>query len=112
MLYPFNTEGRRMKLPSRNEIEVLQLLAGGRELYGLELIKRSRGALKRNSIYVVLGRMEDQGLVTGREVKVKGAPGLPRRLYKITGLGQKALTAWNAADAAWRSAGALKPVGA
>lgn len=97
-------------MPSRNEAEVLQLLAGGRELYGLELIKRSGGTLKRNSIYVVLGRMEDQGLIKGREVKVEGAPGLPRRLYRITGLGERSLSTWNAAQAAW--SGALKPAGA
>jgi DNA-binding PadR family transcriptional regulator len=101
-----------MKLPSGNEVEVLQLLAGGRELYGLELIRRSGGALKRNSIYVVLGRMEDQGLIKGREVKVQGTPGLPRRLYKISGHGQQALAAWRAAQAAWGAAGKLKPVGA
>lgn len=101
-----------MKLPSRNEVEVLQLLAGGRELYGLEMIKRSGGALKRNSIYVVLGRMEDQGLIKGREVKAPGTPGLPRRQYKITGHGQQALAAWNAAQAAWNSADAAKPAGA
>jgi DNA-binding PadR family transcriptional regulator len=101
-----------MKLPSRNEVEVLQLLAGGRELYGLELIKRSGGALKRNSIYVVLSRMEGQGLITGREVKEDGMPGPPRRLYKVTGLGQKALTVWNAAQAADAAWGKLKPAGA
>src|SRR5262245_27784256 len=59
----------RMKLPSRNEVEVLRLLAGGRELYGLELVKRSGGTLKRNWIYVVLGRMEDQSYIRGREIK-------------------------------------------
>src|SRR5262245_21995195 len=71
----------RMKLPSGNEVEVLRLLAPGRELYGLEMIKRSEGALKRNSIYVVLGRMEHQGFIKGREVKKDGTPGMPRRLY-------------------------------
>jgi PadR family transcriptional regulator PadR len=101
-----------MKLPSRNEVEVLQLLAGGRQLYGLELIKRSGGTLKRNSIYVVLGRMEDQGYIKGREVKVKGTPGLPRRLYKVTGLGQQALAMWDAAQAVRANWGKFKPVGA
>ena len=101
-----------MKLPSGNEVEVLRLLAGGRELYGLEMIKRSDGALKRNSIYVVLGRMEDQGFIKGREVKKKGTPGMPRRLYKVTGLGQRALAAWEAAQSAWAGAGSLKPAGA
>jgi DNA-binding PadR family transcriptional regulator len=101
-----------MKLPSRNEVEVLQLLASGREMYGLELIKRSGGTLKRNSIYVVLGRMEDQSYIKGREVKVEGMPGLPRRLYKITGLGQQALAMWNAAQAVQATWGKLKPAGA
>jgi DNA-binding PadR family transcriptional regulator len=100
-----------MKLPSRNEVEVLQLLAGGRELYGLEMIRHSNGALKRNSIYVVLGRMEDQGYIKGREVKVEGAPGLPRRLYKIAGLGQKVLAMWGAAQQVQATWGKLKPAG-
>ena len=101
-----------MKLPSGNEVEVLRLLAGGRELYGLEMIKRSGGTLKRNSIYVVLGRMEDQGFIKGREVKEKGTPGIPRRLYRITGLGQRALAAWDAAQSTWNKMGNLKPAGA
>ena len=101
-----------MKLPSGNEVEVLRLLVGGRELYGLEMIKRSDGALKRNSIYVVLGRMRSPGFINGREVKREGAPGMPRRFYKITGLGQRSLAAWEAAQSAWDSAGSLKPVGA
>ena len=103
-----------MKLPSGNEVEVLWLLAGGRELYGLEMIKRSKGTLKRNSIYVVLGRMEDQGFIKGREVKEKGTPGMPRRLYRITGLGQRALAAREAAQSAWDAApiGNFKPAGA
>jgi PadR family transcriptional regulator, regulatory protein PadR len=100
-----------MKLPSRNEVEVLRLLAG-RELYGLELIRRSEGALKRNSIYVVLGRMEDQGYIKGREVKEPNTPGLPRRLYKITGIGERALAMWDAAQAVQATWGKLKPAGA
>ena len=102
-----------MKLPSGNKVEVLRLLAGGRELYGLEMTKLS-GSLKRGSIYVVLGRMEDQGFVKGREVKEEGTPGMPRRLYRITGLGQRALAARQAAQTAWDAAptGSLKPVGA
>jgi hypothetical protein len=43
---------------------------------------------------------------------VEGMPGLPRRLYRMTGLGKAALAAWNAADVAWRGASALKPTGA
>lgn len=99
-----------MKMPSRNEVEVLRLLIGGRELYGLELLRKSEGALKRGSVYVVLGRMEDQGFVKGREVKEEGSPGMPRRLYKITGLGQTALQAHEAAQSILGSR--LSPAGA
>ena len=58
--------------------------------------------------------MEDQGFIKGREVKQEGTSGMPRRLYKITGLGQRALAAWEAARSAWDGAGegSLKPVGA
>ena len=98
-----------MKMPSGNEVEVLQLLVGGREMYGLEMVKRS-SALKRNSIYVVLGRMEEHGFIAGRELKSEGSPGMPRRVYRITGLGQRALAAWEAAQRTWN--GDLRPAGA
>ena len=101
-----------MKLPSGNEVEVLRLLVGGRELYGLEMIKRSKGALKRGSIYVVLGRMENQGFIKGREVKEKGTPGMPRRLYRISGLGERAFATWEVAQAEWNRWGGREPAGA
>ncbi len=39
--------------------------------------------------------MEDKGDITSRqEEKLPGAIGLPRRLNKVTGLGQRVLLAW------------------
>ena len=73
---------------------ILDLLEGD-ERYGLELVNGSRGRLKRGTIYVTLGRMEQKGFVTSRP---EDAPppngGLRRRLYKRTALGHAVMTAW------------------
>ena len=62
------------------------LAAADRELYGLDLV--AAGAAKRRWLYVVLGRMEERGLIEGRE-----DDGTPphRRLYRITDDGRTAL---------------------
>ena len=48
---------------SSKESLILSLLAAGRPLYGLELVAASKGQLKRGTVYVTLGRMEDKGYV-------------------------------------------------
>jgi DNA-binding PadR family transcriptional regulator len=74
---------------SRTESLVMELLRG-RERYGLELVERSNGALKRGSVYVILARMEEKGFVESRqEERSPGAGGLPRRLYRATPYGRK-----------------------
>ena len=66
--------------------------------YGLELVADSDGQLARNAIYVLLGRMEDKGLISGREEPTPaGEMGPPRRVYKVTGHGARALAAYEAA---------------
>jgi DNA-binding PadR family transcriptional regulator len=85
------------KLPtlSRLEVLVLKMLIERSDLYGLQMVEQSDGHLKRGTIYVMLGRMEDKGFIESREeAQAPGAVGLPRRLYKITGFGQNVLTAW------------------
>ena len=84
--------------PIPKETIALELLSGGRELYGLEMVKASNGALGRGTIYVLLDRMEDKGFVASKAEKQDGAPGMPRRLYRITGLGQRSLAAKYAAE--------------
>ena len=79
------------KLPSPTEVAVLELLAG-KEMYGLEMVKAS-DRLTRGSIYVILNRMEDKGLVSSRVADESG-PTAGRRIYSITGLGQRAYAAW------------------
>jgi PadR family transcriptional regulator, regulatory protein PadR len=78
---------------SATEELILDLLVNGRkrELYGLEMVKLSDGELKRGTVYVTLQRMEDKGLVESREEEnTPEYVGIPRRLYKPTGLGARA----------------------
>ncbi len=81
---------------SPKEALVLDLLAHHGDLYGLQLVAASKGHLKRGTVYVTLGRMEDKGYVTSRaEVAPDGAGGLPRRLYEATPYGLRVLKAWS-----------------
>ena len=83
-------------LPSPLEYEVLKLLMP-RELYGLALVKASDGKLKRGTVYVTLGRMVDKGLIEDRvEDATPDYIGIPRRLYKVTGIGARAARKFDA----------------
>ena len=81
--------------PSTTEAIILALLSSSRtDSYGLDLVKRSDGRLKRGTVYVTLQRMEDKGFISSRlEDEVDERIGAPRRLYKLTGLGARALAA-------------------
>ncbi len=84
---------------SNKEALILQMLIEvGRELFGLEMVESSKGKLKRGTIYVTLQRMQEKGLVESRkEPRPEGEIGIPRRLYKVTGYGQRVLAAHEAA---------------
>ena len=85
-------------LSTRSHNVLTQLL--GREKYGLELVADSGGVLKRTSIYVLLGRLEDQGLIEGAESPVPpGKTGPARRVYRVTADGRRRLAAHEAAEA-------------
>jgi DNA-binding PadR family transcriptional regulator len=80
---------------SPTEGVILELLRST-EMYGLQLVQASGGTLKRGTVYVTLGRMEEKGYVESRpEARHAGAIGLPRRLYRPTGLGLRVLDAWS-----------------
>jgi PadR family transcriptional regulator PadR len=84
---------------SRKEALILEMLVGGgRELYGLEMVDASNGELKRGTIYVTLQRLQEKGLIDSRQ-EARTAPeiGIPRRLYSITGYGQRVFSAYQAA---------------
>ena len=81
-------------LPSK-ERAILEALVATGPMYGLQLVERSNGVLKRGTVYVTLGRMEAKGYVESQqEAPVPGAIGLPRRIYRATGLGERVLRAW------------------
>jgi DNA-binding PadR family transcriptional regulator len=81
---------------SPKEALILELLIDAGELYGLELVTRSKRRLKRGTVYVTLGRMEKKRLITSRlEVPPREAGGMPRRLYSPTVDGRRVLAAWN-----------------
>ena len=93
------------RLPSKERL-ILQLLVANGPLYGLQLVERSGGALKRGTVYVTLGRLEAKGYVASeQEPQAPGAIGLPRRIYRPTGLGERVLRAWTvlAQELAWEA---------
>lgn len=76
--------------PNGVEHEVMRLLSQRREMYGLEMVKESK-RIKRGSIYVTLMRMEEKGWVTSKAEEQANHSGMVRRLYSITGLGERAM---------------------
>ena len=83
---------------SEKERLILELLGRARRMYGLELVAASDGALKRGTVYVTLGRMEEKGLVTSHlEDEPPAQGGMPRRLYQTTAYGRELLSAWTSA---------------
>ena len=82
---------------SATERLILELLTD-EEMFGLQLVQQSRGALKRGTVYVTLGRMQDKGFVESwTEKQPAAAIGLPRRLYRPTAYGLRVLRALDAA---------------
>jgi DNA-binding PadR family transcriptional regulator len=80
---------------SSKEAQILEALRG-QEMFGLQLVQASQGQLKRGTVYVTLGRMQEKGFVESRlEERQAGAIGLPRRLYRATAFGVRVLNAWN-----------------
>jgi DNA-binding PadR family transcriptional regulator len=75
---------------SEKEMNVIEQLIQ-KSKYGLEIVAGSEGLLARNAIYVLLGRMEDKGLISSKEEPTpQGEMGPPRRVYKVTGHGARA----------------------
>lgn len=78
---------------------IVELLAAHDELFGLRMVELSGGRLKRGTVYVTLGRMTEKGYLESRQEPLpEGAIGLPRRLYRPTGLALRILAAWKAAE--------------
>jgi len=87
---------------------ILGLLVGNGEMYGLEMVRHSEGALKRGTIYVTLNRMEEKGLVEShKESTPADSQALPRRKYRASGFGVRVLRAWEIAGASMAEEGAF-----
>jgi len=86
---------------SRKELLILEMLIqSARELYGLEMVEASNGNLKRGTIYVTLQRMQEKGFVDSKpEPRTAPEIGIPRRLYSVTGYGQRVYQAYQTAHA-------------
>ena len=81
-------------LPAKEAL-ILELLIGAGSMYGLELVAQSRRQLKRGTVYVTLGRMEEKGYISSTlEIGPPPSGGLPRRMYRLTLLGRRAREAW------------------
>jgi len=61
-------------------------------MYGLEIVDASSGKLKRGTVYVTLGRLEESGFVKSKAQR-PDHPGLPRPIYRLTAQGERALRA-------------------
>lgn len=84
---------------SATERLIIELLAEHNELFGLRMVELSGSRLKRGTVYVTLGRMQEKGYLESRQEPLpEGAIGLPRRLYRPTGLALRILAAWKAAE--------------
>ena len=82
---------KQVRLPSLSATEgvILDLLGRSNEMYGLELVAASGGELKRGTVYVTLGRMEEKGFISSRLDDPPPSGGLPRRLYTATSYGRE-----------------------
>ena len=88
------TDQRIPRLPPKERL-ILEMLVSVGPLYGLQMVEHSEGALKRGTVYVTLGRMEAKGFIESeQETPSPGAIGLPRRIYRPTGFGERVLRAW------------------
>ena len=84
-----------MKGLPQKEAVILSSLIGSGDAYGLGLVERSNGQLRRGTVYVTLNRMEEKGLVESWTEPAKaGERGPPRRRYRATEEGEAALEAW------------------
>jgi DNA-binding PadR family transcriptional regulator len=88
-----------IRLPSEKEQLILRLLREHGELFGLDLVKNSKGKLGRGTVYVTLARMqEDKGLIQSRKTKPVAEWALPRPIYSLTEKGRAALKALDMLD--------------
>lgn len=83
---------RRIFGPHPQEVALRILAEATGPLYGLEIVERSAGKLRRGTVYIHLHRLEDDaGLIESWPDGGSSASGIPRRLYQITDAGRAAI---------------------
>lgn len=72
---------------TQKQAEVLSILlrSDAEELHGLAIVKGSGGRVSRGTVYHVLEKLEEKGLVRSRREDPGAHPGNPRRLYRPVG---------------------------
>jgi DNA-binding PadR family transcriptional regulator len=84
----------RNEWPTPSEMIVMRILQGAPTgAYGLEIVSDSAGAVKRGSVYVLLGRLEEKGFVRvlpGKKSRDLQAPTRPQ--YQLTAEGSRVLS--------------------
>ena len=85
----------RNEWPTPAEMVVMKILQGkGQGAYGLEIVAASKNAVKRGSVYVLLGRLEEKGFVRILKTKAPtGYDGPPRPQYQLTAEGVRVMAA-------------------
>lgn len=85
-----------MPLRPATQMYVLKLLRNHPASYGLELVTLSQGKLKRGSVYVVLYRLLNDGLVESQVVEdgQKKQSGHRKPRYSLTSRGEETLREW------------------
>jgi DNA-binding PadR family transcriptional regulator len=75
--------------PSAQTCLVLEALAasGARQLYGLEIAARTQ--LKSGTLYPILARLSDRGLVEGEWLEPERPGRPPRHAYRLSAAGRK-----------------------
>src|SRR5687768_11508980 len=87
------------KLSNKEALILQMLIVRSEPLYGLEMVEGSGGSLKKGTIYVTLMRMKDKGLIDSKpEPRPLPEIGIPRRLYWVTGYGERVWSAHQAAS--------------
>ena len=84
------------KLLSKKELCILTIMDDARGgLYGLEIARKSEGAIGRGTVYVTLARLEQQRLVESQQAeKPPGHLAVhPHRFYSLTPKGRRVLRA-------------------
>lgn len=88
---------------TEKEFKILDIILNGGEMFGLEIVESSNGEVKRGTVYVTLNRMIDKGFLESREEpRAEPEIGLPRRMFKVTGFGERVYRAYAAAQSQFK----------